>query len=70
MRKTRGGKIFEKVILKILNLIDIKFEIPKGKKREELRRIDLVVPSIEVGIKTPDKAIFLTCKRTLRERWK
>lgn len=23
-----------------------------------------------MALKTPDKAIFLTCKRTLRERWK
>jgi hypothetical protein len=35
-----------------------------------LRRIDIVIPSMEVALTTPDKAIFLTCKRTLRERWK
>ena len=70
MRKARGGKTFEKVLLKLLNFIDIKCEIPKGKAREELRRIDIVIPSVEIATKTPDRAIFLTCKRTLRERWK
>jgi hypothetical protein len=70
MRKARGGKTFEKVVLKLLEFIDIKAEVPKGKSREELRRIDIVIPSIEIATKTPDRAIFLTCKRTLRERWK
>ena len=70
MRKARGGKTFEKVILRLLEFIDIKAQVPKGKSREELRRIDIVIPSIEVATKTPDRAIFLTCKRTLRERWK
>lgn len=35
-----------------------------------MKRIDIVIPSIEIATKTPDRAIFLTCKRTLRERWK
>jgi hypothetical protein len=35
-----------------------------------LRRIDIVIPSGEVALETPDKAIFIICKRTLRERWK
>lgn len=69
MRKARGGKTFEKTILKLLNFIGIKGEFPKGEARERLRRIDIVIPSSEVALKTPDRAIFLTCKRTLRERW-
>ena len=70
MRKARGGKTFEKVILKLLNFIDIKCEIPKGEAKERLRRVDIVIPSVEIAMRTPDRAIFLTCKRTLRERWK
>lgn len=70
MRKARGGKTFEKVILKLLKFIDIKGDIPSGIAKEKLRRIDIVVPSINVALRTPDRAIFLTCKRTLRERWK
>ena len=70
MRKARGGKTFEKVVLRLLNFIDINAEIPVGKAREDLKRIDIVIPSIEIATKTPDRAIFLTCKRTLRERWK
>lgn len=70
MRKARGGKNFEKAILKILSLINIKAEAPSGVAKELLRRIDIVIPSIRVALETPDKAIFLTCKRTLRERWR
>ena len=70
MRKARGGKTFEKAILKLLKFIGISCEIPTGKSREKLRRIDIVIPSIEVAMQTPDRAVFLTCKRTLRERWK
>lgn len=70
MRKARGGKTFEKVILKLLKFIDIKGDVPSGEAKEKLRRIDIVVPSVEIALKTPDRAIFLTCKRTLRERWK
>lgn len=70
MRKARGGKTFEKGVLRLLEFIDIKAETPTGKAREELRRIDIVIPSVEIALNTPDRAIFLTCKRTLRERWK
>jgi len=66
MRKARGGKTFEKIISRLLGLIEIEAVSPKGK----LKRIDLVIPSIETALNTPDRAIFLTCKRTLRERWK
>lgn len=70
MRKARGGKTFEKVILRLLDFIGIEGKEPTGKAKERLRRIDIVVPSVEIALKTPDRAIFLTCKRTLRERWK
>jgi len=68
MRKARGGKTFEKVI--VINFIGVKCEMPKGKIKEKLKRIDIVIPSEELAIKKPDRAIFITCKRTLRERWK
>lgn len=70
MRKARGGKTFEKAILRLLEFINIKGEIPKGGLKKNLKRIDIVIPSAEVAFNTPDRAIFLTCKRTLRERWK
>jgi hypothetical protein len=70
MRKARGGRTFERMILNLLDFIGVSGEIPKGKAGEELKRIDIVIPSIDVASKTPDRAIFLTCKRTLRERWK
>jgi len=70
MRKARGGMTFQKAVLRLLQLIDVKCEIPKKSEGEELGRIDIVIPSTEVAKNTPDKAIFLTCKRTLRERWK
>ena len=70
MRKARGGKTFEKAVLKLLELIGIKGEIPQGQAREKLQRIDIVIPSIDKAVETPDRAFFLACKRTLRERWK
>ena len=70
MRKSRGGKTFERVVVRLLGHIGINAELPKGKIKEQLGRIDIVVPSADVALHTPDKAIFLTCKRTLRERWK
>lgn len=70
MRKAREGKTFEKVIMRLLSLVNITAEIPTGETKEMLRRIDIVIPSIDIALKTPDRAVFLTCKRTLRERWK
>ncbi len=71
MRKARGGKTFELLLQKCLDSIGIPAEIPKGKEiRQKLRRIDLVIPDVQTALETPDKSIFLTCKRTLRERWK
>lgn len=56
MRKARGGKTFEKTLLKLLRFINIPCEIPSGKERETLRRIDLVIPYVK-GEKTQFKNI-------------
>lgn len=70
MRKARGGATFQKIIQKLLNSTGIPCEEPHKETRRILRRIDLVSPSAEVAKNTPDKAVFLAVKRTLRERWK
>ncbi len=70
MRKARGGKTFEKAIIELLTFMDIAGEIPVGEAKDKLKRIDIVIPNTDVALKTPDRAFFLTCKRTLRERWK
>lgn len=70
MRKARGGKGFEEMVLRLLKFIDIECESPPKKIAEKLGRIDIIIPSTEVALKTPDRAFFLTCKRTLRERWR
>jgi hypothetical protein len=70
MRKSRGGAAFQKIIQKLLNLAGVPCETPHKETKEILRRIDLVSPTADVGRNTPDKAIFLAAKRTLRERWK
>jgi hypothetical protein len=70
MRKARGGASFQKIIQRLLNLAGIRCEEPHTETKRLLRRIDLVSPSAEVAKNTPDKAIFLAVKRTLRERWK
>jgi hypothetical protein len=48
----------------------LKPEIPTGEYRERLRRIDIVIPNSVEALENPDKAVFITCKRTLRERWR
>lgn len=58
MRKARGDKTYEKVLLRLLGFIDFKGEIPMGKAREELKGIDVVIPSIEIATKTQNRAIF------------
>jgi len=70
MRKARGGASFQKIVQRLLNLAGIPCEEPHRETRQLLKRIDLVSPSAEVAKGTPDKAIFLAVKRTLRERWK
>ncbi|MBN2208401.1 MAG: hypothetical protein JW759_03810 [Candidatus Coatesbacteria bacterium] len=70
MRKSRGGKTFEWVIVRLLDHIGVRAEMPGGEIKRQLGRVDIVVPSANVALETPDRAIFLTCKRTLRERWK
>jgi hypothetical protein len=70
MRKARGGITFQKAVLRLLNFIDIQGEMPYGNVGERLGRIDIVLPSSKIALENPSKAIFITCKRTLRERWK
>lgn len=70
MRKARGGKTLEKAIAMLLDTLEIASEIPTGQVSKKLKRIDIVVPSTQVALDTPDRAVFITCKRTLRERWK
>ncbi|MFA0740790.1 MAG: hypothetical protein DFNUSKGM_000897 [Candidatus Fervidibacter sacchari] len=71
MRKARGGMTFERAVEKLLSTI----AIPCGRPREreaqrKLERIDLVSPDVKTALNEPEQAIFLTLKRTLRERWK
>ncbi|MDW8417711.1 MAG: type II restriction endonuclease [Bacteroidia bacterium] len=70
MRKARGGALFQVNIQHLLMSEGIPCEIPTGNKASALGRIDLVVPNMEIAQSHPDKAYFITCKRTLRERWK
>jgi AcrR family transcriptional regulator len=69
-RKARGGKTFEHIVEYLLRRIDVPCQKPSREARKILKRVDLVVPDQETAIKRPDNAFFLSCKRTLRERWK
>lgn len=70
-RKARGGRTFELVMEYLLGRIGVSCQKPKGKEFTKLlKRVDLVVPDQVTAIERPDKAFFLSCKRTLRERWK
>ncbi len=70
MRKARGGQTFELAVMHLLRAIGISCEKPTGGAQQKLRRIDLVVPDVQTALDEPDRAVFLTLKRTLRERWK
>lgn len=69
-RKARGGKSLEKVLATLLRNVGVQCELPKGKARTTLKRIDLVLPDQQTALSSPDRAHFISCKRTLRERWK
>jgi hypothetical protein len=69
-RKARGGKTFEHIVEYLLRRIEVPCQRPSKEARKILKRVDLVVPDQETAIKRPDSAFFLSCKRTLRERWK
>jgi len=71
MRKTRGGLTFERAVERLLAKIAIPCERPMGREAQRnLERIDLVSPDVQTALNEPKRAIFLTLKRTLRERWK
>jgi hypothetical protein len=70
-RKARGGLTFERAVEKLLSTIAIPCERPRGREaQKKLERIDLVSPDVRIALNEPERAIFLTLKRTLRERWK
>ncbi len=69
-RKARAGSTFEYIIELLLKKIDIRCERTSKNIRRKLNRIDIVLPDLETALKRPDKATFLSCKHTLRERWK
>lgn len=70
MRKSRGGKTFEFIVELLLKKMNIRCERPKSEGRKILKRTDLVVPDQQTALTRPDQAFFISCKRTLRERWK
>jgi hypothetical protein len=71
MRKARGGLTFERAVERLLAKIAIPCERPMGREAQrKLEHIDLVSPDVKTALNEPERAIFLTLKRTLRERWK
>lgn len=71
MRKARAGVQFQESIKFLLSLYGIKSEIPTNNEdKQRLGYIDIVVPSVAEAFTKPDKCFFITCKRTLRERWR
>jgi len=63
-RKTRGGKDFEYQIQVLLELAQIPHEVQS--KRE---RADFILPSVDLLDHDRPRAVLLSAKRTLRERW-
>lgn len=70
MRKSRAGNTFEHITVFLLRKCGIKCERTAMSVRKKMNRMDIVIPDQEVALKKPDQAKFLSCKHTLRERWK
>lgn len=64
-RKARGGKDFELQIGALLDIIDVPFQ-----KEKRAHRVDFMVPSDEAYATDRNKALIISAKRTLRERWR
>lgn len=70
-RKSRAGHTFEKAVPLLLQKMLIQCEKPTGKDaRKIFRQVDLIAPSVQVAKEKPEQAIYISVKRTLRERWK
>jgi hypothetical protein len=69
-RRSRAGSTLEQIIRILLLMIEIPCQKPSKEAKKKLKRIDIVVPNQKVALEEPDKAYFISCKRTLRERWK
>lgn len=67
-RRRRGGTAFELIILKLLNISGVPCEQPP--QGTGLKNIDIIAPDASCGLEDPEKALFISAKRTLRERWK
>lgn len=63
-RKQRGGKDFEYQIQVLLELALIPHEVQSRRERA-----DFILPSAELLQRDRPKAVLLSAKRTLRERW-
>ncbi len=64
-RKSMGGNVYQKVIAGMFELAEIPFEEERRKYR-----VDLYLPSREESRQKRTKAILLSVKRTLKERWR
>ena len=63
-RKQRGGKDFEYQIQRLLELAQIPHEVQPRRERA-----DFILPSSDLLQRDRPKAVLLSAKRTLRERW-
>lgn len=63
-RKTRGGKDFELQLEMLFRLMGIPFE-----RHHERYRADFMMPSYRTYERDRAKALIVSVKRTLRERW-
>jgi len=69
-RKSRAGSVWEKIGTRFLKWNEIPCEKPTGANARSLRQIDRVVPSVQVALDTPDRAIRLSFKTEAREKWR
>ena len=69
-RKSRAGSTWEKITQQTLDLMGFPMEKPTGADARRFNQIDRIVPSIAVARERPDQAVYLSFKRTFREKWR
>ena len=69
-RRSRAGSTMEKAIGRLLDLIDIPHEKPSGEYAKVFAWVDFLIPSVQEALDRPDASVFISSKRTTRERWK
>ena len=69
-RATRAGDTVEMIIEKLLHLMGIPCDRKVWYPKRNGEQLDIVIPDKNTLLRTPEKAIIISVKREVRERWR